>query len=122
MAVMPRLDDMRVEVEAIALRRCVELDLLDVETQLVQPVEPLVELVALVGAEGLFACELVPEGPVPPDDLLGGLLGIEPGRQPELRVDVEQLADDVRLGDVEVVAALPAAQLVVLLSGLRIDE
>ena len=50
MAVVARLDDVRVEPQPVAVRRRVELDLLDVEAELVQPVQPLVELVALVGA------------------------------------------------------------------------
>ena len=46
----------------------------------------------------------LPERLVARDDLVAGLVGVEVGGQPDLGVDVEQLADDVRLRDVEVVA------------------
>ena len=47
-AVVARLDDVRVEAQPVAARRRDELDLLDVEAELVQPVQALVDLVALV--------------------------------------------------------------------------
>ena len=50
MAVVARLDDVRVEPQPVAARRRFELDLLDVEAELVQPVQALLDLEALVGA------------------------------------------------------------------------
>ncbi len=60
-AVMARLDDVRVEAQAVALRRRDELDLLDVEAELVQPAQALVDPEPLVGRERLLARQLGPE-------------------------------------------------------------
>ena len=99
-----RLDDVRVEPQAVAVRRRDELDLLDVEAELVEPAQALVDAVALVGAERLLARQLATRAPRSARTLVGGLVGIEAGGQADLGVDVEQLADDVLLGDLEVVA------------------
>ena len=116
------LDDVRVEGEPVAARRRLELELVDVEAEAVEPVQALGELVALVGAEGLVARQLAPERGVAGDDLVSRLVGVEVRRQTDLGVDVEQLADNVRLRDVEVVGSLAVGELRVQLAGLRVDE
>jgi hypothetical protein len=59
-AVVPRLDDVRVEAEAVALGRRVQLDLLDVDAECVQPLEALVvQLESLVRAEHLKGSEIL---------------------------------------------------------------
>ena len=121
-AVMPRLDDVRVEREPVAAVGRVERDLLDVEPELVEAVQPLVQPVALVGPERLVARQLVPERRVPGDDLLSGLVGIDVRRQPDLGVDVEQLADDILLRDLEIVGPLAVRERSMQLAGLRVDE
>ena len=121
-AVMPRLDDVGVEREPVAAVGRVERDLLDVEPELVEAVQPLVQPVALVGPERLVARQLVPERRVPGDDLLSGLVGIDVRRQPDLGVDVEQLADDVLLRDLEIVGPLAVRERSMQLAGLRVDE
>ena len=108
--------------EPVAAVGRVEDDLLDVEAELVQPVQALVELVPLVGAERLLARQLVPERAVARDDLVTRLVRVEIGRQPDLGVDVEQLADDVLLRDLEVVGALTVRERAVQLTGLGVDE
>ena len=102
--------------------RCVQLDLFDVEAEIVQAVQPLVDLVPLVGAERLLARQLVPERGVARDDLFSRLVRVEIRRQSDLGVDVEQLADDVRLRDVQVVCPLPVGELPVQFARLRVDE
>jgi hypothetical protein len=112
----------RVEPEPVPAGLRIELDLLDVEAEPVQTVQPLVEPEALVGGEHLLLRQLVPQCLVARDDLGAGLVGVEIGREPDLGVHVEELADDVQLRDVEVVRALPVGELAVQLSGLRVDE
>ncbi len=121
-AVVPGLDDVRVEREPVAAVGRVERDLLDVEPELVEAVQPLVQPVALVGPERLVARQLVPERRVTSDDLLAGLVRIDVRRQSDLGVDVEQLADDVLLRDLEIVGALADRERSVQLAGLRVDE
>src|SRR5690349_9593007 len=116
MAVVAGLDDVRVELQPVAGRRRLEVDLVDVEAEIVQSREPRVELVTLVGTEGLLACELAPEVLVAADDLLADLIRVDPRRQARLRVDVEQLADDVRLRDVDVVGTLAVGELAMQLA------
>ena len=59
--VVARLDDARVQAQPVAVVACDELELVDVEAELVQPVQPLVDLVARVVGEELLARQLVPE-------------------------------------------------------------
>ena len=81
---------------ACSRRRRDELNLLDVEAERVQP-----RAVARrrenrsSGGERLLARQLAPEALVAPPRSLRRLVRIEVRRQPDLGVDVEQLADDV---------------------------
>ena len=84
--------------------------------------QPLLDLEALVRRERLLVRQLGPERVVARDDLVGRLVGVEVVGQPDLGVDVEQLADDVHLRDVEVVAPLPVGERAVQLAGLGVDE
>ena len=107
-AVMTRLDDAGIEAQPVAVVARDELELLDVEAELVQPVQPLVDPVARVVGEELVAHQLVPERLVARD-------GLPPssGRQPRGRAPPRRrrLAGEVLLGDQEVVAALPSVGL-----------
>ncbi len=120
--VVAGLDDVRVERDPVAAVGRLEGDLLDVEAELVQAVEALVELVAFVGTERLVARELVPQPVVPTDDLFARLVRVEVLGEPDFCVDVEQLADDVLLCDVEVVVALALRERAVQLACLGVDE
>ena len=84
--------------------------------------QALVELVALVRREHLFARQLGPQRLVASHDLLARLVGVEVRRETDLGLDVEQLADDVRLRDLEVVAALALGETAVQLAGLGVHE
>ena len=74
------------------------------------------------GRERLLARQLAPEDVVAPHDLVAGLVGVEVRRKPDLGVDVEQLADDVDLRDLEVVGALTVGERAVELTRLGVDE
>ena len=89
--VMARLDDARVEPQPIAVVARDELELLDVEAELVQPVQAVVDLVTRVVGEELVARQLVPEGLVARDQLGGRLLRLQLAVAAELRLDVREL-------------------------------
>ena len=77
--------------------------------------------IALVGSKGDLADQLRPEPVVAPAKLLSGLDRVHVVHEP-LGGDVEQLADDVLLGDHHVLGALPVAELRVELAGLGVDD
>ena len=95
----PGLDDLRADPQAVAVVGRLELDLLDVEAALVQPLQPLLEPVALVGAEVLLGHQLVPDALVLRGDLRRELERVVDLEVAELRLEVEQLAGDVLLRD-----------------------
>ena len=100
-----------------------ELHLLDVEAELVEAAQALVDAVGLVGPEDVLARQLRPQRLVAARHLGGRLDRIEARGQADLRrLEVEQLAGHVLLGDLQVVRALPGAQLRVQLARLGIDE
>ena len=116
------LDHVRVESQPVAVWRRHQVDLFDVEAESVQPAKPFVDAESLVRGEGLLVRQLAPEALVATDDLLTGLVGVDVRRQADLGVDIEELADDVDVRDVEVVLALAVGELAVELSGLGVDE
>ena len=121
-AVVAGLDDAGVQAQPVAVVAGDELELVDVEAELVQPVQPLVDPVARVVGEELVARQLVPERLVARDQVGGGLLRPELALAAELRLDVGELAGDVLLRDHEVVAALPVGEARVQLARLGVDE
>ena len=84
--------------------------------------EPVVDPVPLVGGKRLLARQLRPERGVALDHFERGLFGVEAGGQADLGFDVEQFADDVRLGDLDVIEPLSFAELAVQLARLGVDE
>ena len=122
-AVVARLDDVRVEPEPVAVGRRLDLDLLDVEAELVQPVQPLVELEPLVRgrtsprasarsrARGSGATTSSPSSS-----------GSTSSGSPTSASTSSSSPIDVRPRDVEVVLALAVGQLAVQLTRLRVDE
>src|SRR4029453_9733459 len=66
--------------------------------------------------------ELVPEALVGGPRLLRELERVAEAEVAELRREVEQLAGDVLLGELEVEHALPVAQRLVQLAGLDVDD
>ena len=117
-----RLDDTRVQPQLVAVVARDQLELVHVEAELVQTVQPVVDLVARVVAERLLPRQLVPERLVAGDELGGGLLRGQLALAAELRLDVGELAGHVLLGDHQVVAALAVREARVHLAGLGVDE
>ena len=101
--VVARLDDLRLEPQPDLAAVADELDLLDVEAERVQALQPLLERAAVAGREDLVVGQLCPELLVARADVLGELDGIVDDVALELRGEVVQLADEVLLGDREVV-------------------
>ena len=121
-AVVARLDDPWVEPQPEAAVLGDQLDLLDVEAELVQPVETLLDPVALVGSDQLLVGQLVPERLVAALQLDRRLDRVEVLGQADLGVDVEELADHVLGRDRQVVQSLAGRELRLQLAGLRVDE
>ncbi len=122
-AAAPGLGDPGPYPQPVALRRADQLDLLGVETEVVEPAQPLGDPVPLlVRAEYLLPGELVPQPVVAPRQLLGDLQRVDVGRQQVGGLQVEQLAEDPLDGQIEVIVALAIAQLRMLLTGLRVDQ
>ena len=120
--VVARLDDVGVQAQPIAVVSRDELELVDVEAELVQAVQPVVDLVARVVGEELVPHQLVPERLVARDQVGGGLLRPQLVFAAELGLDIGELAGDVLLGDHEVVGPLSVGQARVQLARLGVDE
>ena len=116
------LDDAGMEPEAVAVVGCEQLELLDVEPEVVQAVEPFVQPVALVGAEELVADELVPELLVAVHERGGGLLARRLERPARLGGHVLELAGEVLLCDLQVMLTLAIREGLVQLARLRVHE
>src|SRR5512132_1991789 len=118
------LDDAGMQPQPVAVLGGQELELLDVEPELVQAMEPLMQAVALVQAEELVVHELVPETAVAEYQLGCGVLGSGLGLRlpPELGCHVRQLAGEILLRNVQVVLALSVRERGVELAGLGVDE
>ena len=100
----------------------VDLELLDVEAQVVEAPDLLVDPVALAGVDDHGGLELVPQPSVAPHDGLRGERGLDGLVQHVAGLEVEQLAEDVDVRDLEVVVALPVGQPLAQLAGLGVDE
>ncbi len=99
------------------------LQLLDVEAEFVQAPDALLHVVAHVGVgQLLLVGDLVPERLVPADHVLADRLRVDVGVQLPGRLQVEHLAEDVHLGDLQVLAALAVGQARVQRAGLGVDE
>src|SRR5439155_24444826 len=120
-AVVPRLDYLRPQLQAVPVLVPLDLDLFDVEAELVQAVQPLVEAVTLVGTERLLFGERRPEPVVTESDVVRERLRVD-----ELAADfcrkVVQLDYDVHLRAVEVMRLLAVGELLVQLAGFRVYE
>ena len=120
--VVAGLDDVGAQAQAVAVVARDELELVHVEAELVEAVQPVVDLVARVVGEELVAHQLVPERLVARDEVGGGLLRPQLAVPAELGLDVGELAGDVLLGDHEVVGPLPVREARVQLARLGVDE
>ena len=100
-----------------------QLELVDREAQLVEPADPVADGLPVAGTELGRLVELGPQGPVSPDDPLGGGHGVVDRVVAALRSgEVGQAEGDVLPEDLEVVFPLAVRQGRVDLAGLGIDE
>ena len=100
----------------------VDLDLGDVEAELVELAQPLLDPPPLVLAHGLRRGEQVPELLVALDHRHRGLQRVDGLRQQAGHLQVQQLAGQVGLDDVEVLCPLAVGQALPHLAGLGVDE
>ena len=116
------LETGRVDAQAVALVGGDEVDLLDVEAELVEAVHALVEQVPLAGRERDLAGQLVPEAFVAFAHLRRDGERVAALVRAERLLEVEQLAEDVLLGDLEVVLPLALRERRLPLARLGVDE
>src|SRR5207237_8436770 len=121
-AVVPWLDHLRVQLQPVALLGPLQLDLVHVEAELVQPMQALAQPELLVRREDLLRRQLGPEPAVAKADLVGDLERIAVADAAELLLEVVQLTDEILLRDLEIVQALAVRQLLVPFRRLRVDE
>ena len=120
---MACLGHARVHREPGAVRGGLQLQLVDVETELVEPLDALGHAVALlVGAEDLLAGQLVPQRVVALRQLAGHLDRVDVGREEAALLQVEQLPTDPFCGVVDVAEALAHRQRRMELGGLGVDQ
>jgi hypothetical protein len=120
---VPGLRDPGAQPQLVPVRGGDELDLVGVEAELVEPVQPLGDPAPLIpGIQDLLAGELLPQGLVARAQLLGDLERVDVVRQPLAGLQVEQLARYPLGGQLDVVPALPVGQGRVPLAGLRVDQ
>ena len=107
----------------VAVARPDQLDLVDVEAEVVEPVQPLGDAVALLlRLEHLDLGQLVPQPVVVQGDLLGDHHRVDARRQQPTGLEVEQLAGDLLTGQRDVVLAHPVRQRLLDLAGLGVDH
>jgi hypothetical protein len=99
-----------------------DVELVDVEAESVELLDPLLDAPHVVDVELLGGRQRVPQAGVTLDDAVNQLQRVELGVEQTAGLQVEQLAEDVRPEDVQVVGALPVRQLVVQLAGLGVDQ
>jgi len=105
---VPGLRDPGAQPQLVPLRRGDQLDLVGVEAELVEPVQPFGDPAPLVlGAQDLLAGQLLPQGLVAASQLLGDLERVDIVLQQPAGLQVEQLAGYPLGGQLDVVLALP---------------
>ena len=122
---MTGIDDLGLDDHACARAVGLRLhhELADVEPQFVEALDAPAHAPPLAHVEGLLAREHLPQVGVSRHNAIPDLDGVDTGLQQCAGLEVHELADDVRTGDVDVVQALALRQaLRVELAGLGVDQ
>ena len=120
--VVAELDDARLEPHPVAVEVGDDVELLDVEAELVEPLDALLDPPHLLGGELLLLGELDPERVVALGQHLDDLVRLHLGVEGVAGLEVEQLGEDVLAADGDVVVAHLVRQLRSQLAGLGVDE
>ena len=118
----PGVDDLGLHHHPRVAVVLVDLDLGDVVAQLVELAQPLLDPPPLVLAHGLRRGQQLPEPLVPLEHRDRGLQRVDRFRQQPGHLQVQQLAREVGLDDVQVLLPLPAGQALAHLAGLRVHQ
>ena len=110
--VVTGVDHLGLNDEALAGRIGGHVQLGDVETEVVESADALVdEVLALVVGDRLLGGHLVPQQVVLGADAVADVDGVGVLGEESARLEVHELADDVRAGQVDIVLALAGGQL-----------
>jgi hypothetical protein len=109
--VVPRVDDLGLDLDGRAVDVGGDGQFVDVEPEGVERADALIDAPALLGLDELAAGEGIPQLAVPRDDAGADLDGVAVLLEQSAGLEVHQLAGDVDPGDLEVVLALPVAEL-----------
>ena len=120
--VVAALDDAWDEAQALAVLVGDDLHLADVESEVMEPADPLLDLPHLVGRELLDRGQLAPQVRIAGLDVVGDGERVDVGDESPAGLEVEQSARHVLVGDVEIEPALPVGEVVVALARLDVDD
>ena len=121
-AVVPELDHLRLDAHLVAVEVGHDVELVDVEAEVVEPLDPLLDPPHLVGAELLLDGQLVPQRVVALLEQLDDRVRLEVVVQGLAGLQVEELGEDVLGRDGQVVLAHVLRQRRLQLAGLGVDE
>jgi hypothetical protein len=116
------LDDLHAQANLVPALDGLQVHVLHVETELVEPRDACVHAILLVRGEHFLARELDPEGLVAHQEPGCEVDRVEAPWQAKAGGDVHELAGDVLLRDLQVVRAHPRRQRRMDLGGLGVDE
>ena len=119
---VPRVDDLRLDLHGRAADVGRDVELADVEAQVVEAVDACLHAPPLAVAERLGLGEGAPQLAVPLGERVADRDGVDVLLEELARLQVHELADDVDAGDLEVVLALPLRERVVQVARLGVDE
>ena len=120
--VVPERDDLGLDPDPIAGVVGDDVELVDVEAKLVEPLDPLLDAGRLCGRELLLRGQLAPQRGVPLPDLLHHLVRLDGRIERAARLQVEDLGEDVLAADGDVVLPHLVADRRLELAGLGVDE
>jgi hypothetical protein len=121
-AVVAELDDLGLDADLVAVEVGDDVELVDVEAEVVEALDPTLDAPHLVDAELLLTGELGPQCVVLLAQARDDGEAVDLGGDGAAGLEVHQLGEDVLAADGDVVVAHPVADLVVELAGLGVDQ
>ena len=121
-SVVPGFNHFRLHADGATVGGGLHVDLGDIEPERVQATHPALEAVHLGVAELLDAGQLCPQALIALLDGVHQPLRVQGGIQHSAGLQVTELAEQVRAGDLQVVGALPSGQGGMHLTGLGVHQ
>ena len=119
---VPGVDDLGLDAQPLTVRRGLDVQLGDVETQGIETTHPRLHLGVVTAGVLLGSGELVPQLVVPVLDRRHQAQRIEGGVEHVTLLQVEELAVKVGAGDLQIVFPLSGGEAVMELAGLGVDQ